>query len=82
MEFSKSIDLLDMHVLKLPLYYNSKEGKTIKVQEGEGRSLCMCEGKIHYKQKCLSCIKLTIMVVTCHCPFGFQTTIHTCDAEY
>jgi hypothetical protein len=60
MEFSKSINLLDMHVLKLPLYHNSKEGKTTKVhivrkgkttkvQEGEGRSLCMCEGKIHYK---------------------------------
>jgi hypothetical protein len=37
--FAKSIDLLDMHVLKLPLYYNSKEAKTIKVQEGEGAEL-------------------------------------------
>jgi hypothetical protein len=42
MEFPKSIDSLDMHVLKLlPLYYNSKEGKTIKVQEVEGRA-CVC----------------------------------------
>jgi hypothetical protein len=30
-------------------------------------------GEIHYKQKCLPCIiKLTIMVVTCHHPFGFK----------